>query len=144
MELATAWVEKKRQIKALDAQAADLKAEVGIIETLLLEFIEKGEFPSKSRVNGATVYLKSQVWAGPDEGDHESLTNVLSDLGLVEYLPSKVNTQSLSAFVREHLDPDETLELSERLASPNPKPLDPKLLAALKITDRISVGVNGL
>lgn len=137
MEVAEALVGVERQIDALEAQLAPLNERAKKLKARVLQHMEDGEWPDNARVSGATVYLHTQVWAGPLLG-HDDLTAVLNDLGLFEYTPKTVNSQSLSAFVREHDTGDKTASLEERFAS-----LDPELKSALKISEKITVKVTG-
>ena len=131
-------VEMTRQMNRLDTASVILLDRVKKCKQMLMDAMEVGAFPTNARIDGATVYHSSQVWASPLDGDHDALTHVLSELGLYEYVPHTVNSQSLSAYVREHLDEDETKDLEERLAT-----LDPRLRSALKITDKQQIKVTG-
>jgi hypothetical protein len=111
------------------------------IEATVRQYMENGDLPEGFKAGGRTFFFQRQLWAGPAES-HEALTGVLAGLGLTEYLPKTVNAQSLSAYVRECLDPDKLLPLEQRLASPEPRPLEPELLAALKVTEKVTLKCN--
>lgn len=136
----------QRRKKALDAQLGDVETRIKQLKTEMQTLIEDDQFPDKARVDGASVFLWRQIWAGPAGGDHDRLTAVLGELGLHEYQPTKVNTQSLSAYVREALadaplfsDDGSILTLEERARLVLPA----SLVAALSLTEKRDVRVNG-
>lgn len=139
MQKASRLVGIRRQIKGLDAEVTDLKKDAAALEAELLVHMENGEFPTNARIDGATVSIKRQVWAGPKNGDHKVLAQVLYDLGLTEYVPKTVNTQSLSGYIREQLDDDKLKAIEDRLNN-----LDPRLRDVLNVTERVSIQANGL
>jgi hypothetical protein len=111
----------------------------------LERYMEEGEYPLKAQADGATVSHTSQVWASPQGGDHARLTAVLDDLGLDWLKPGTVNSQTLSSYVREHLDPDKSLDLETRIANGHPDngKLPPELVSVLKISDPAKIKVTG-
>lgn len=133
MDYAREYVSLTREKRDLEAQLAGVKKNLEELEPRILEMIESEQLPESFRLDGASVYTRSQIWASPAGGDHENLTRVLSELGMVEYLPSKVNSHSISAYVREHINP-ETGQIEG---------LPPELEAALKITETTKAVVNG-
>lgn len=151
MELAAHRVLLQRKKKALEAALAATQEELGIAGGLLLTSVDGGAFPESSRVEDATVFLFRQVWASPADGangkaDHDRLTAVLDVLGLDEYKPSTVNTQSLSAYVREEIkkapvfdDEGKVLTLEQRAR----RVLPSSLVDALRITEKREMRVNG-
>lgn len=142
MQAAEELVTVQRQLKLLEAQKSDLTTRKTQLSQVILDAMEAGDFPSSSRVAGATVFTQSQVWASPEYG-HVRLTEVLNELGMDEYTPKTVNTNSISGFIREEIkkaEVDETASLEERIAASG---LDPRLVAALKITEKTIIKVNG-
>jgi hypothetical protein len=151
MELAAHRVLLQRKKKALEAALTTTQEELVIASDLLLTSVEGGSFPESARVEDATVFLFRQVWASPASGpdgkaDHDRLTAVLDVLGLDEYKPSTVNTQSLSAYVREEIkkapafdDGGNVLTLEQRAR----KVLPSSLVDALRITEKREMRVNG-
>jgi hypothetical protein len=131
-------------LDTLSAIEGDLEDRLAIRKAQIELAIENDDLPDGFKAGGRTFYDSAQLWAGPAHGDngkpdHAALSEVLEDLGLVEYLPSTVNSQSFSAYVREHLDPDRTKPLQERLLNDTPKPLDPRLWAAISATEKRSI-----
>lgn len=133
MEVAREYVRLSRVKRDLDRQLASTKKEIEALEGTMLELIESEQLPESFRRDGASVFTREQIWASPVGGDHDALSQVLADLGLVEYLPNKVNSHSISAYIREHVNP-ETGEIEG---------IDPQLLASLKISKQTKVVVNG-
>ncbi len=106
MEAAGLFVKTKRLVKALEDQADDLKKHAKVLSDGLLIQVDDEQWPESSRVDGATVFRTSQLWAGPAKGpdnkpDHARLAGVLDALGLEHLLPKTVNAQALSGYVRE-------------------------------------------
>lgn len=139
-----------REAKALNAALGSLDEEAKRLKQVVDDGMTNELLSESFKVpGGGGIHLERMLWAGPADKDHAALTAVLDELGLDEYKPSKVNSQSLSAFIREHLDParirdGRVLTIEERLLSEDPKPLDPKLLAALKVSEKRTVKVTGV
>lgn len=86
--------EKKR----LDARIKEIRAERAVLEeTLMNEFAENGI--NQMKVDGKTVYLTRELWASPKDKDQSF--NYLKLIGLGDYVAETVNSNSISAFVRE-------------------------------------------
>lgn len=151
MQLAEKRVLLQRRKKALETALDDVQSQINAIGPQLLTFVDTGNFPESSRVEDATVFLFTQVWAGPAKGpdnkpDHDRLTAVLDGLELHEYKPSTVNTQSLSAYIREEIkkapvfdDDGKVLSLEQRAR----RVLPASLVDALNITEKREMRVNG-
>lgn len=139
MEKAQHLVALKRQVAGLTTEATALGVQIERLNDELLAHMEAGEFPSSSKVAGATVYLRSDVWAGPADGDHAALTAALESMGYDDLTPKTVNSSRLSAWVREHLDDDTTKAIEDRLTT-----LDPAIRPFIKVTEKQSVRINGL
>lgn len=146
MQVAKRFVHFKRIARDAQASIDDATRVINVCHDRLFELMEQGEWPNNARVDGATVYLQTQVWASAADKDHARLSRVLRDVGLVEFLPSTVNSQRISGYVREHLHPDESLPLDERLrlGSPENGPMPEALRDALKITEKHTIKPNGL
>lgn len=138
-EAAKELVVLEREKKTLDRQLDTTKERIAARKALVLQAMENEAFSTSQNVLGANVHLHTQVWAGPADGDHAALSAVLSELGYVELLPSTVNAQRFSAFVREQIrETDKTLPLDERIALGLPK-----LAAVTKATEKREVRVTG-
>lgn len=88
------------QKKALEQNLDIVTQECRRLETqVILEFEQAGV--SSLRLNDHTVYLQRQVWASPKDGDHDRLATVLRLNGLDALIQQKINSHSISAYVRE-------------------------------------------
>ncbi len=133
MEVAKEYVKLTRRKRELDKALGHTKQAIELYESKVLELIESEQLPHSFSLDGARVFTRETLWASPVEGDHAALAEVLSELGMVEYLPRTVNSHSISAFVREHVN-EETGEVEG---------IEPKLLDRLKITRQTKAVVNG-
>jgi hypothetical protein len=137
-DAAKAMVAFTRLRKRIDSAAGRLDEHIKKCNKRVQDAIENGEYPESVKIDGAAVFRSKQVWASPLDGDHARLTAVLEDLGLREYLPKTVNSQSLSGYIRGELDENEELPLEQRVES-----IDPRLREVLKITEKATVKING-
>jgi hypothetical protein len=80
-----------------------------------------------------TLAVKSQWWASPKDGDHARLAATLEALGMHEYLPSTVNSQKISGYVRDYIDDVNGLKVG------GDDGLDPQLAEVLKVSERVSI-----
>jgi hypothetical protein len=110
------------RIKAIKDEMKQI--EEAIIEQSLEEGIEKMTVIVGHTDDGLpvkrTVYRQRQLWAGHN-GDPDALNEALKEAGLHEYLQEKVNTNSLSAYVRG-FDPDRN-KSPEQIMAELPYPL---------------------
>lgn len=134
LQVADKYVTLTRRKRSLEADLRTVKAQLEDLQQSVLDLMEAGELPEKFGHEGASVFTREDVWASPANGDHAALSEVLRQLGMVEYLPKSVNSQSLSAFVREHKN-----EAGEF----DPTLIDPQLLAVLKISKTTKAIVTG-
>lgn len=114
----------KDQIKALEAEKGRLEAR--LIEEMALEGIQN------MKVNGRTIYIQRQTWAG-HFGDKDGLCQALIKAGMQEYVSETFNTNQLSAFVRE-FDPENTLTEEEIIQK-----LPIELQDKIKVTHRFNL-----
>lgn len=84
----------KDRLAAIDARLGDLEPHV-------LEWFQR-EGVDRIRVDDRTLSLRRELWAGRAEGvDTEAACAALIAAGLAEFAARRVNTQSLSALLRE-------------------------------------------
>ena len=89
----------KRDLEArLDAVKEEQKA---VEETIFREVFEAGFVFQSITLDGMTVYLHRQLWAGAKQGEKEGLIYALKESGLVDMVSETFNTNTLSAWVRE-------------------------------------------
>ena len=94
-------------IKKLEAKTKDLKAAKAKLESQILErFSETGI--SSVKMNGITVFLHRQLWAGVDRGEDESSKDAmkravaaLKAAGYDDLVNEQFSSQSVSAIIRE-------------------------------------------
>lgn len=102
-------MEKVRRLLEIDSAIAsynsrmdELKEERKELEEDLLEQFST-EGVSSLSVDGRIVYIHRQIWASAVEESYDKLVRTLRSLGLGEMVKPKINTQVLSAYVREQL-----------------------------------------
>ena len=129
-------VDLNTQKKGLEANLKSIKAQMGELEPKVLDhFMNNGI--QKITIDGGTVYLHTQMWAGvyrgEDGNDPDSVAwpraiKALDDAGLNEFIQTRFNSQSLSGFVRELAKDDEEV----------PSEFE----GAITVTDKISIRVR--
>jgi hypothetical protein len=135
MQVANQFERRCRQKKRLAALVKKVNAECARLEQEVMDLMEAELLPPSFRGKlGSSIYTREETWASPLDGDHAALTAVLRDLGpdYAEYLPSNVNSQSLSSLVRNSWN-EETEQYD----------LPPDLINVLKITRKPRVVSNG-
>lgn len=106
MEAAERIVNLTREQKQLEAEVDDIKDRIKALNAELLTAIEDGDFPAKSSVAGATVFTRHDLRANAarnEDGktDHDELSRWLAHYGHDELLPSTVNSQRLTSWIKE-------------------------------------------
>lgn len=108
------------------------------LESTLIDYFQKHGIDRQS-IEGVTVHLRRELWAG-HEGDGPAACVALVGEHLAEYAQPRINTQSLSAYVRE----------LEKQAEPDPNrtPGDaffehhPGLKGFIKVSELFKIGVR--
>jgi len=113
-------------MEELDTQLKALKQQYNEMEPQVISYMEK-EGLQKITIDDRTVYVLRQIWASVDKTNPQSL-GILRENGLSDFIEEKVNTQRISAFVREF----------EKSGEDIPKWCDD----ALRITEKFSVGMR--
>lgn len=110
------YIELEKRKKKLQSELNKVKKKLNKLEGDLLEYFEETGTSSINR-NGITLYLHSQLWANPINGDYERACKALKDAGLDDYVRERFNTHQVSAFVREIKEQGEDLpeQLEENL-----------------------------
>lgn len=116
----------KNQLDELDAQMRALKAEYDKLEPEVIEYMTS-EGIQNLAVDGRTVYVKRQIWASVNKENPFAL-DILRDNGLGDFIEEKVNSQRISAYVREF--------------EKEGKEIPSWCLEALNITEKFSVGMQ--
>lgn len=105
-------VERKR---ALERELKQLVVEIARLEEVVLnQFIDSGVDAIK--VDGSTLYLHKQVWAGVAEGyTKEQAVDELKEVGLGDYVHETFNVNSLSAYYREAVRETDDFEIPKSI-----------------------------
>lgn len=115
-----------KEKKELESKLKKVKTSIEEKEPEVLEHFQKYGLKNMSQ-DGLTLYLRRELWAGRAEGvETEVAIKALHDAGLSEYAAPRVNTASLSAYLRE-LDRD---------GEPFPK----KLEGIIKLNEVFKIG----
>lgn len=140
MQVAREFQEKCRELKDAEAEVARIKEDIKPLHAQMLDLIENEKLPQSFRGPlGGNIHQSSQLWASPKDGNHARLAEVLESLGLTEYLPKTVNSQSISAYVREFRDEMGNIVIAENEGDPGL----PKALAdVLNMTEKFAVKAN--
>lgn len=125
MEIIKRIIEIKEEVEKREAELKKLKAEFADMEPQVINYME-AEGLQKVTIDDRTVYVKRQVWASLDRSNSRAL-EILRDNGLGDFIEEKVNSQRISAYVREvEKDGD----------------IPPWCHAALNITEKYNVGLR--
>jgi len=100
-DLVNRFIELDEQRKAKEGEVDAIKEELRLLEPLLMERFENAGMQSMKSAKGTTLYIRREIWAGAAEGAEELLLSSLKAVGLGDMVKEKVNTQTLSAYVRE-------------------------------------------
>ena len=119
-------VELKKQMEELDTQIKALKKEYDELEPQVIEYMEK-EGLQRLTVDDRTVYVNRQIWASLNKANPEAL-EILRENGLEDFIEEKVNSQRISAFVREF--------------EKNSEDIPDWCRDALNITEKYAVGIR--
>ena len=99
MEQLKEFVALETRKRELDAELKAIAARIDDLEQALLpQFLTAGV--ASMKVDGRTVYIAQDIYAGPAHNRAEVIT-ALKRSGLGQYVSENYNTQSLRAFVRE-------------------------------------------
>lgn len=79
-----------------------------------------------------TLYMRRQLWAG-HQGDKQALMEALKHAGYQDLVGETVNTNTLSALIRE-LDPDNNRSPEDII-----KALPPELHTTIKVTEKVEL-----
>ncbi|MDD4986628.1 MAG: hypothetical protein PHQ43_12780 [Dehalococcoidales bacterium] len=93
-------VSLKKQMEDLDTQLKSLKQEYDELEPQVIEYMSS-EGLQRLTVDDRTVYVNRQIWASVNRANSEALS-ILRSNGLDDFIEEKVNSQRISAYVREY------------------------------------------
>lgn len=110
MQVAALFEDLSRAADKLKKALEKLGDQLEKTNELLLDLIIEEKLPSSfKRPSGANIHTQSQLWASAKGRNHAAVASVLRELAVDDeryaaLLPKTVNSHSLSAYVREHLD----------------------------------------
>jgi len=108
VELIKTYLNFDRQRKKLELQVKDLKEKLAkLMPKVEEELLQAGV--DSLKLDGASVWMRSQLWAKPKNGDYERACKALEEAGLSDFVRERFNTNTLSAYVRELRDNDQPL-----------------------------------
>lgn len=123
----TRYRDMHRDIRALEAQVKEMKAEADSVEQALVEAALTEGIQSVN-VDGSTLYLHRQVW--PKVEDRPAAVHALRATGYGELVSETFNTNQLGAVIRERLNNGEELPL--------------EWSGAISIVEKTSLRIRGL
>lgn len=127
-----AFKEKTAQKRELEAQVKELNGEIAVAqEQAISAMLESGV--TSVKVDGATIYISSQVSASPADGDEEAMCNALVNLEWGDIVKRTVNRQTLASFVKGFRD-EESGEID----------LPAELKEVIKVTEWHKLNARGL
>ena len=136
-DLVRQFVELDQQRKAKEGEVDKLKEQLAVIETELLQRFEHAGLQSMKTELGVTVYVHRQLWAGAQDGNTDRLVGSLKLVGLEALVREQVNSQTLSAWVREQAKAHEN---GHTLSPEEIRPLLPgPLQEAMSLSEKFSV-----
>jgi DNA-binding ferritin-like protein len=136
-DLVNEFIELDEQRKGKEGEVDKIKERMAELEPVILERFENAGMQSMKSKMGATIYIRRELWSGAAEGSEVLLLEVLKSIGMGDLVKEKVNTQTLSAYVREveketfngaAVDPNELI-----------KALPEQLQPVLKVTQKFSL-----
>lgn len=136
-DLVNEFIELDEQRKGKEGEVDKIKERIAALEPQILERFENAGMQSMKSKMGQTIYIRRELWSGAVEGAEVLLLEVLKSIGLGDMVKEKVNTQTLSAYVREveknvfngsAVDPTELIKVL-------PETLQP----VLKVTQKFSL-----
>ena len=134
------FIKLDQQIKRKEGEVDKLKEELGPIHDELLQRFQNEGTASHKTSSGTTVYINRQLWAGSSESGPDVMMEALkSNPDTQDLVKEKVNTQTLSSWVREkieeHFGTEQTKKSETELLEALPEALRP----VLKITEKFQL-----
>ena len=122
----------------LEAELASVKEKMNELEPFVLEQFEKAGIQNM-KVGDWKPYVHSQIWASIDKS-RPGVMEILKANGLGDLVNETVNSQSLSAFVREQIKLFEDAD-SKTLDEIIREALPQELAEVLKVSEKTSLRV---
>ena len=122
----------------LEAELASVKEKMNELEPFVLEQFEKAGIQNM-KVGDWKPYVHTQIWASIDKS-RPDVMEILKANGLADLVSETVNSQSLSAYVREQVRLYEDAD-SKNLEEILRQALPDELLDVLKVSEKTSLRV---
>lgn len=110
------YIELTEMKREAEAKAKSFIPVIAALETELIDAFAAAGVDSM-HLNGRCIYIHSQLWARPKDGDRPRACEALKRAGLGEFVKEDFNVMTLSAWARELTEAGEPIpgELSEAL-----------------------------
>lgn len=136
-DLVKQFIKKDTERKKKEGDVEKIKEELARLQGVLMPMFEKAGVQSVKLTKGESVYIRRDVWAGAGDGGPVMLMEALKSVGLGDMVKEAVNTQTLSAWVREqekeHFNGEKVT--AEQLIAVLPEVVG----AAIKVTEKYSL-----
>jgi len=100
-DLVNEFIELDTLRKSAESEAEKIKERMAELEPQIMERFENAGMQSMKSKQGQVIYIRRQLWAGAKNGADVLLLEALKSVGLGDMVKEKVNTQTLSAYIRE-------------------------------------------
>ena len=136
-DLVNEFIELDEQRKGKEGEVEKIKERMAELEPEIMKRFENAGMQSMKSKQGSTIYIRRELWSSAAEGSEVLLLEVLKSIGMGDLVKEKVNTQTLSAYVRE-IEKD---AFNGMVADPADiiKVLPEQLQPVLKVTQKFSL-----
>lgn len=100
-DLVQQFIDLTQEKESKEGDLEKVKERIDKLETELLARYERAGMQSMKAASGHTVFMLRQVFAGAKDKNMDGLKDALKAIGLDELVKEAVNSQRLSAWVRE-------------------------------------------
>ena len=100
-DLVNEYIELDDQRKGKEGEVEKIKERMTELEPQIMERFENAGMQSMKSKQGTVIYIRRDLWSGAKEGAEVLLLESLKAVGLGDMVREKVNTATLSAYVRE-------------------------------------------
>lgn len=137
-DLVNEYIELDDQRKGKEGEVDKLKERMAELEPQIMERFENAGMQSMKSKQGTVIYIRRDLWSGAKEGAEVLLLEALKSVGLGDMVRERVNSQTLSAYIREQEKEQFGANVSakpEEIIEVLPEPLR----GAIAITERFSL-----
>ena len=134
------FIKYDQMIKRKEGEVDKLKEELAPIHDELLQRFQNEGTASHKTASGTTVYINRQLWAGSSDAGPEVMMEALkSNPDTSDLVKEKVNTQTLSSWVREKIEEYFGEEAKKKSEHELLEALPASLRPVLKITEKFQL-----